>query len=439
MKVKGIVNKGCANIKKLFAAIWTYIKRFFVFLYSLHLIKKLKGSYDSKLAKEGVEDGSYKKAAVNFWAVGVISIILLIALVMAVGLFGGNDISFNKMYYLYRDVNAMGRIGEGENTRLDYTLPKKNQDFALFKNGLCVAGDDEIQIFNKNGNQTLSQSTTYSNPRALSSKEFVVVYDLGGRGFSAYNSFTDIYSETREYPISTAALSDDGMLAVVGQTKSYSCELTLYDSEFSKLFAYSRNDYAISCDFDASGRYIVLVSLSSRDGDYLTTLTLIDTKKQEVRKEEQVEGILPYECGFVDGGRIALVCSDRVLVFNDKLELYSEYEYPSLELLDVSLTNEGVALMFINDKLNSKNTLVVIDSKGREKLEYEYTGNAYDTVMAFGCVYIAEPTGVFRIDYSTKNESFYELDSDIGRIIVCDKDRVIVARQSVADVIVSFG
>ena len=439
MKIKGIVNKGFIKVKGFFVTVWTYIKRFFVFLYSLHLIKKLKSSYSSRLAKEGIEDSEYRRASVNFWAVGVVSIILLIALALAVVVFGGNNISFDKMYYLYRDVNAMGRIGEGENTRLDYTLPKKNQDFTLFKNGLCVAGDDEIQIFNKNGNQTLSVSTTYSNPRALSSKEFVVVYDLGGRGFSAYNSFSDIYSETREYPISTAALSDEGILAIVGQTKAYSCELTVYDSEFAKQFSYSRNDYAVSCDFDATGRYIALVSLSSRNGDYLTSLTIIDTKKQEVKREEQIEGVLPYECRFMDGGRIALACSDRVLVFNDKLELYSEYEYPSLELWDMSLTDNGVALIFINDRLNLKNTLVVLDSKGKEKLEYEYTGNAYDTVMAYGCVYIAEYTGIFRIDYSTKNESFAELDSDIGRIIVCDKDRVIVARQSVADVIVSFG
>lgn len=439
MKGKGTVNKILVKIKRFFVVIWSYIKNFFVFLYSLHLIRKLKSSYSAKLEKDGIEDSEYRKAAVNFWAIGIIGIVLLIALVMAVGLFGGNDISFNKMYYLYRDVNAMGRIGEGENTRLDYTLPKKNQDFTLFKNGLCVAGDDEIQIFNKNGNQTLSVSTTYSNPRALSSKDFVVVYDLGGRGFSAYNSFSDIYSETREYPISTAALSDEGTLAVVGQTKEYSCELAVYDSEFSKLFSYSRNDYAISCSFDSSGRYIALVSLSSRDGDYLTTLTVIDTKKQEVKREEKIEGILPYQCAFMDGNRIALSCSDRVLIFNDKLELYSEYEYPSLELLDISLTNDGIALMFVNDKLNSKNTLVVIDSKGKEKLEYEYTGNAYDTVMAYGCVYIAQSTGVFRIDYSTKSESFAELDSDIARIVVCDKDRVIVARESVADVIVSFG
>lgn len=432
-------SKGIVKIKRFFVTVWTYIKRFFIYLYSLQLIKKLKSSYSSKLAKEGIEDSEYRKSAVNFWALGIISLILLIALIMAVGIFGGKDISFSKMYYLYRDVNSMGRIGEGEKTRLDYTLPKKNQDFALFKNGLCVAGDDEIQIFNKNGNQTLSESTAYSNPKVLSSKDFIVVYDLGGREFCAYNSFSDIYSETREYPISTAALSEEGTLAVVGQTQAYSCELTVYDSDFSKIFAYSRNDYAVSCSFDDSGRYISLVSLSSRDGDYLATLTVIDTKKQEVKREEQIEGILPYECRFVEGNRIALVCSDRVLIFNDKLELYSEYEYPSLELLDVSVTKEGIALMFVNDKLNSKNTLVVIDSKGKEKLEYEYTGNAYDTVMAYGCVYVSESTGVWRIDYGTKSESFAELDSDIGRIIVCDKDRVIIARQSVADLITSFG
>ena len=433
MKSKGIV-----KIKGFFVTVWTYIKKFFCYLYSLHLIRKLKYAYSSKLAKEGVEDGEYKKATVNFWTLGVISMVLLIALVMAVGIFGNKDISFRGMYYLYRDINAMGRIGEGERTRLDYTLPKKNQDFTLFKNGLCVAGDDEIQIFNKNGNQTLSVSTTYSNPIALSSKDFVVVYDLGGRGFCAYNSFSDIYSETREYPISTAALSDEGMLAIVGQTQEYSCHLTVYDYDFSKLFSYSRNDYAVSCDFDDAGRELVLVTLSSRDGDYLATVTLLDTKKKEVKYSFEIEGVLPYQCHFVDGGRIALVCSDRVVILNDKLEFYSEYEYPSGELYHISVDDESIALAFVNDKLNLKNTLVIIDGKGKQEFEYEHIGNIFDTVVYDGYLYILEPEGLRRIEYKSSKENFYELDLDGGRIIVCDKDRVIVARQSVADLITSF-
>ena len=406
---------------------------------TVHPVKKLKRRYASHLENEGIEINQYSKAAVNAWVIGIISIIALIALMLCVAVFGGKDMSFNSMYYLYRDVNSMGRIGAGENTRLDYTIPKKNQDFALFKNGLCVAGDGEIQIFNKTGNQTMSVTTSYSEPKVVSAKDYIVVYDLGGRGFCAYNSFAEIYSEKREYPISTVALSYEGKLCVVGQTQSYNCELTVYDESFGREFTYSRNDYAIDCDFDSAGRNIVLCTLSSSDGAYLVNLTLIDTKKQEVKARLEVEDILPYECKYIGNDRIALICSDRVLIYNEKMELKGEYRYPRHELSDIAVSDDAIALMFTTDKLNKKSLVVVIDSKAKEKMEYEHIGAYSDMTMYGGYVYIAESEGILRVDCGSQNESFAELEARGGKLLVCNKDRVILARESVADVVVSFG
>lgn len=424
---------------KLVYAAKKHTKRVASRAYSLHPIKKLKAKYKRRFSGDCVAENKYAGLAANFFVVGVISIVALIALALCVAVFGGKNMSFNSMYYLYRDVNSMGRIGAGETLRLDYSIPRKNQDFALFKNGLCVAGDSEIQIFNKTGNQTMSVTTGYSNPQAVASKEYVVVYDLGGRGFCAYNSFAEVYSEKRDYPISTVALSQDGKLCVVGQTQSYNCEVTIYGDGFEKEFTYNRNDYAIGCDFDSDGRNLALCTLTSSDGSYLISLTVLDTKKQEVKARADIDDVLPYECHYIGNDRIALICSDRVLIYNEKLELKGEYRYPRLDLLKVSVSDDEIALMFVNDRLNKKNTVIVIDSKANEKMEYEYIGSASDMVIYGGYVYIAEPDGVLRVDRGSGSESYAEIESDGGRLIICDKDRVILARESVADVIVSFG
>ena len=431
-EVQGKKNELLENAKK-------HTKKAVAHARTLHPIKNLKAKYQHKLVSDGVKENSYSNAAASAWVVGIISLITLIVLILGVAVFGGKNISFDSMYYLYRDVNSMGRIGAGENTRLDYTIPKKKQDFALFKNGLCVAGDTEIQIFNKTGNQTMSVSTSYSNPDVISSKDYIVVYDIGGRGFCAYNSFAEIYSEKRDYPISTAALSYDGRLCVIGQTQSYNCEVTVYDESFGKEFTYKRNDYAIDCEFDSAGRNLALCTLTSSDGTYLVTLTLLDTKKQEVKAQLEIEDVLPYECHYIGNDRIALICSDRVLIYNEKMDLKGEYRFPRLEFEYVSVSSEGVALMFVNDKLNKENTVVVIDSKGKEKTEYEYVGDCSDMALFDGYIYIAEADGVLRVDCGSKNESYAELDLRGGKLVICDKDRVIVARESVADVISAFG
>ena len=406
---------------------------------SAHPIKKLKAKYKHKLAADGICESAYSNAAAISWTVAIISIVAIIIFILGVAIFGGKDVSLDGMYYLYRDVNSMGSVGSGENTRLDYTIPKKNQDFALFKNGLCVAGDTDIQIFNKTGNQTMSVSTNCSDPEIAASNEYIVVYDIGGKSFYAYNSFAEIYSEKRDFPISRVAIADNGKLCVVGQSQSYNCEVTVYDDSFKREFTYSRNDYAIDCDFDSDGRNIALCSLTSSGGEYLVTLTLLDTKKQEVKAQLEIDGVLPYECHYIGNDRIALICSDRVQIYNERLDLKGEYRFPNLELEYMSVSSDGIALMFVNDRIKGQSTVVVIDSRAKEKMEYEYTGDSSDMALFGGYIYIAENGGVLRVDCSFRHETYAPIESSGGKLIICDKDRVILARESVAHVISSFG
>lgn len=405
---------------------------------TLHPIKSLKAKYTHKLSADGVPKNSYSRAAASAWTVGIISIVSLIALVLVVAVFGGKDLSFDEMYYLYRDVNAMGSVGKPESSRLDYTIPKKNQDFALFKNGLCVAGDTNIQIFNKTGNQTMSVSTACSDPEIAAAKDYIVVYDIGGKSFYAYNSFAEIYSEKREFPISCVEVSNGGKLCVAGQSQGYNCEITVYDDSFNREFAYSRNDYAIDCAFDSEGRNLALCTMTSSDGEYLVTLTVLDTKKQEVKSSLEIDGVLPYECHYIGNDRIALICSDRVLIYNEKLDTKGEYRFPSLELEYTSISDSGIALMFVNDRINKRYTAVVIDSRGKEKMEYAYEGDSSDMVLFSGYLYIAEAGGVLRVDVGSENETYAPIESSGGELIICDKDRVILAKESTAYVLTSF-
>lgn len=406
---------------------------------SLHPIKSLKEKYTHKLALNGVPEGTYSNAAAGAWTVGIISIVALIALVLVVAVFGGKNMSFNGMYYIYRDVNAMGSVGTPESLRLDYTIPKKNQDFALFKNGLCVAGDTDIQIFNKTGNQTMTVSTACSDPEIAASRDYIVVYDIGGKSFYAYNSFVEIYSEKRDFPISKIALSSSGKLCVAGQSQAYNCEITVYDDSFNREFSYSRNDYAVDCEFDSEGRNLALCTMTSSDGEYLVTLTVLDTKKQEVKSSLEIDGVLPYECHYIGNDRIALICSDRVLIYNERLDLKGEYRFPSLELEYISVSDDKIALMFVNDRINKRYTAVVIDSKGKEKMEYGYQGDSSDMKLFGGYLYIAEDGGVLRVDVGSENESYAPLESSGGELIICDRDRVILAKESTAYILTSFG
>lgn len=416
------------------------IKRTASKVMSAHPLRKLEGRYASKLEHDGIADSTFRRASIRARSISIISFLLLALLIACAFAFGDESISFNGIYYMYREVDAMGDAGEGENRRLDYSIPVNNQDLALFKNGLCVASDAELQVFNKNGHQTLGVSLSYTDPKVLAFSDRILVYDLGGKGFCLYNSFTDLYSENREYPISAAAVSDSGVFAIAGMSQAYNCEVTVYGEDMQKIFSYSRNDYAVSCDIDTSGRYLALATLTSDGGSPAAYITVTDIKKQDVAASIKVPSASVYECRYLERGRLACICSDRVVIFDKDLEVYGEYIYESGELLYASCdgNGNGVVLMFSTDKTKKKYTVVYLNSKGKIKLEYGYTGDVSDIKAYDGYVFIADKTGVWRIDADTSDEKKADIESEGGKIIVCNKDKVILARRSVADVVDTF-
>lgn len=427
------------NENRTYSSVLSNIKKTASKVMSAHPLRKLEARYASRLEHEGIEDCAARRASIRARSISIISFLLLLVLIVCAFAFGNESISLSGVYYMYREVDAMGDAGVGENRRLDYSIPVKNQDLALFKNGLCVASDAELQVFNKNGYQTLGVSLSYTDPKVLAFRDRILVYDLGGRGFCLYNSFTDLYSESREYPISAAAVSDSGIFAIVGKSQSYNCEVTVYGEDMQKMFSYSRNDYAVSCDIDAKGKHLALATLTSNGGSAASYVTVVDIKKQEAVANVKVPSAV-YECRYIERGRLACICSDRVVIYDTDLDVCGEYLYDMGELFSAScdIDGDGVVLMFSTDKTKKKYTAVYLNSKGKIKLEYGYTGDVSDIKAYDGYVFIADKTGVLRIDTDNSNEKTAQIESDGGKIIVCGKDKVILARRSVADVVDTF-
>lgn len=332
----------------------------------------------------------------------------------------------------------MGEIGEGEREEISYSLPTRNQSFSEFKRGFIVASDREISVFNKAGYATMSEQMTYSNPQIVTSDETFLVYDLGGRGFTLFNSFEDIYIESREYPISAAAMATDGRFAISASSAIYNTEVVFYDESGESLFAYMRSDYTVDMKYSPSGKYLALVTLDASEGEYIYTLTVLSTKNGKVVSHVTRSGRLPYSCYFMEGDRIALICSDAVIVYNSKCEKVDDYEYPSGQLYRVDASKEFIALMFIKDKVNMNSTVRILDSKGEEQVDFEMYGEYSDMVISSRYVYFASEDGVYRLNIHSPKLQFFELNATNGRILILDSSRVMLCRPNMAYIIDSW-
>ena len=412
------------------------------------LFERIKGTrlaalcvsvYDKQREKSGADiQSAGAKYARRAHLISAIALVLCIVFLLSMLVIFGKDVTPAKMYDFFREVGAMGEIGEGEREEISYSLPTRNQSFAEFKRGFVVASDREIQVFNKAGYPTLTEQMSYSNPQIVASENTFLVYDLGGRGFSVYNSFEDIYIESREYPITAADMTEDGRFAIAARSAKFNTEVIIYSAEGDAEYAYRRSDHTVALKYSPSGKYISLLTLDASEGEYIYTVTVLSAKNGEVVSHVTRYGSLPYSCYYLDGDRLALVCSDKLVIYNTKCEKIGDYEFPKGQLYRVAVSGKNIALMFIKDKVNMKSTVYIINSSCEEKTDFDMYGEYFDMTLSSRYAYFSSDDGVVRFDLSGDVKHTYEINATNGKILVLDSSRIMLCRPNMSYIIDSW-
>ena len=356
---------------------------------------------------------------------------VLCLILVGVLIFGGSIISYDKVYYMVKDISYINSFSETRPSTLSYSRPFSNQDFSVFKNGLCIAGDGEIKFFTSTGRVTMSQGSDFTNPKICSSNSSVLIYDQGRYGFKVYNSFVSIYSEALDYPISSADMATDGSFCVVTKSESYASVVRVYDEMQRLESTISRNDYVISVDMSDNGKYIAVVSLDASGGESVTTLTVFERGKSNSKSTVSINDEIPYTASFIAGDRIALICSDAAYVYdlNGRRQSNTEYSSP---LADFALCDGGFALLFRDSSIDSGYTLSVYGDNGNRISTHAINTHVSDVEMQENYVYLLLDGEVRRIDKIFGTFSRADFGAEDGRLVVFSDGEVMACTDTSA-------
>ena len=407
-----------------FRPLWTKIKEKRIFRTAIEKQKTLA-------LYTGTDSVEESKLSYCFGVARIICIILLVLLLLITVLFGGSRISYEKMYYMFKDISYIKSFGESTPSSLSYAGPIQNQVFSSFKGGLAVASDSEIKTFTSTGRVTMSIGSEFTNPKLSSSNGYLLVYDQGSNSYAIYNSFICVHSEKLEFPISFACMAENGSFLVVTGAQRYDSMVKVYNSDFELVSEYSKNDRVISASLSSDGRYAAVLSIAVQQGESVVSLNVIDCKKNEVVSKTVWGASMPYRCDFLTDDRIAVILDDRVSVIDRDGRTKGDYIFPSsLERIDVS--NEKFALLFAESDLLNKKTVSVFDKEGRLTFSDTTHGNVRDMKLGEDSVYLLQSGRVTRISTLTGSESSCSVESDARALVVFFGEAVVVCTQSAA-------
>ncbi len=375
-------------------------------------------SYEKRLAGyDGDESPKEAKISFIFGMARLISISALCILLVIVLIFGGSIISYDNVYYMFKDIGYISSFSESRPSVLNYSRPFSNQDFAVFKNGLAVAGDSEIKMFTSTGRVTISIGSEFTNPKICTSDASALVYDQGRRTFKVYNSFISVYSETLDYSISSAHMANDGSFCIVTKSESYGSVVRVYDSECRLESEYLRNDHIVSVNMSPNGQAVAVLSLDASGGQSVATLTVVERGKSKPRGSTVLDDVLPYTATFLSNDRIALICAESSHVFDLNCKEKNKSEY-NKRIADLSFTDGGFAILFRENNIDSSFTLSVFGENGNAVSSYKIDGHVSDAVIQGNYAYLLMDGEVRRIDTLFGGVSKTEFSGEKARLMV---------------------
>lgn len=237
-----------------------------------------------------------------------------------------DDITYENLFYLFKDIHAAVDSTDVTFTTLVYDADE-TQNFATYRGGLAVAGESGLTVFTATGRQTLTQSLNMTAPQLLTSSRYILVYEQGGEDFSVYNSFARLHAGKLEGNIRCAAVSNAGWIALAAQKDTGSAVISVYDKNLNLKTEFFKNDYATALSLNDDGSLLAIVTTDAVGGTYQTKLELYRPGTDEQQQEWTFTDFFPLSCSFADNKTLYLTGTDRMLVLHRNGEILVDMSF----------------------------------------------------------------------------------------------------------------
>lgn len=309
-----------------------------------------------------------------------------------------------------------------------------------FGSNFSLLNDTYLYTYDTNGAQLYALKHGYSHPEQATSEKRILLFDKSGNNFAVYSKSSLIYQNSVDDKIVYASIGNDGLSAVVTDSKRYSNVLYVYDDggnwKYTKKFA---DENVIKVCSVGDGKHIVVATLSAKHGDIITNFYKYSILSTDdcIWKCSVRSGSLP--CGmFADSDTVLTVCDNSVISVDCRTgELIGSYPY-SGQLKNFYINGDIVLLQY-NDISANRNVLTVFNNNAEATAQVNVSAGASCVYSDANGIYVLDGAKFKVFDIDLINENIIPVtDDDYTSFVKIGDDIVMlgyetVNRVSVAD------
>jgi hypothetical protein len=221
-------------------------------------------------------------------------------------------------------------------------------------NTMFILCDMYVYIYSSDGNFKESRQHAYSNAIMETNDSRCLLYSCNGTKFRVDSASKMIYEITTERPILFARIGDNGNVAVVTESDTYACRLTVYDSTGNRLYNRECVDRLLDVSLNKTG--CIFATLGAENGDLVTTLQSV-TFNNETQWISAPLATLCMKVYALENGDASVIGDTRCAYYNSMGDMQNVVDF-SGPLADYAFTKEHAAILLENEERRQSQLLL---------------------------------------------------------------------------------
>ena len=357
----------------------------------------------------------YAKIAGRYTAAGIAALVIFLLYVGSVIVFASDSITTENLSYLVRDFGTAADDSGRDFGRIVYN-GSSSTAFSWFRGGLAVCSPDSYRYFDKNGLSVVADPLNYADPVAVPGEKYMLVYDMGGTGWTVYNQLTRIVSRQAEDRIIAADIASDGSVVMVTRSRDTRYVVSLYNAAFNRTMLSYKDGYVLAAAISGDGEQFLVASASPSTTDFDCEIELIRRGEDTPLAKDVLSHTMPLMAKASEKGFVIL-CDSAVLYYDEYGVRQKTVSLTGMTLKYADISSGRAALAGQVNALGSEHRILVLDADGSvlcdRLLRQRVSGIGMSRNISDALCYVRGADTVLRIGPGGEEETYAPENGEI--------------------------
>ena len=336
------------------------------------------------------------------------------------------EITVENFRYLVKDLEIGDNISVNSKDEITYDSDVQIK-LELYKGDVAIVGSSYFYLTDLQGNKRLNEDSKFSNPVVLSSNKYLLVYGLSETTYAIYNTFAALHTESFDYPITGAAVSDKGYYAIVTRTAEYRSVVYIYDDNFKRIGALYKDKYITDVAFNEDGSELLVISLFSKNGNFATEIVNYVPFSEKPSSTLVVEGSMPIEAAYNKDDGFSIIYHDKIEFYDSEYVLRNTYNFATNVVpITTCIDDKYTAFTYNENIVGDDIRVLAFDNSGKKVLDVKAQGQPKRLKILGDSLFVLLDGKLCKIDIKNSGTTYYDTEKNAIELLLVDNNTALV-------------